>query len=159
MNIEAFYKASFDEKVKRLAMSRMLNFQDAEDIVQDAFIELMEFAKRAEIRDLNAVVDVLIRRAVWRHVRNIKDAVTRPEETPISSVEIDAEHVEILELLDEIRRSYNDVHAQAIYLHLWRGYTARETAEILGIGISQVTTVCSRFRKHVREELNVDLGS
>ena len=62
------------------------------------------------------------------------------------------DHSEVLEAVLTLPVKYRDV----VYLHYYEGYTAGETAKILGKNVNTVYTLLTRSRQMLREKLGGD---
>ena len=74
------------------------------------------------------------------------------EEVLNQAVEMSPDHSEVLEAVLTLPVKYRDV----VYLHYYEGYTAGETAKILGKNVNTVYTLLTRSRQMLREKLGGD---
>lgn len=133
--------------VYRLALSYTKSTADAEDICQSVFLRLME--RGAEIRPGKekawlATVTVNLCRDLLRSAR-------RRREEPLTD-ELSFETPEQAGIFDAVM-ALGESERAAVYLHYFEGYSTAETARILGITQTAVTTRLGRARKHLRSRL------
>lgn len=137
----------------RVALARLLNDADAQDVVQDVFLNYMtanpvfEDADHERAWFLKATVNRcydLIRKNQVRLAIPLEDAlgVAAQDNTGVT---------ELMELLSQIPEIYKDT----VILHCLEGYSLEETAKLLGISLSAAKMRLSRARealKALREE-------
>ncbi len=143
-----YYIEKYHGTVFRAAYSYVKNREDAEDIVQEAFLKLynsdIEFmadenAKAWLIRvSINLAKDML--RSSWIKGRTELDRDI-PYENRQESILLDCIHM--------LKPEYCSV----ILLFYYEGYSAKEIAEILRISPTLVTTRLSRARKQLKAML------
>lgn len=135
----------------RLALSYVKNKEDAEDVVQDAFVRYFcgfhlpvpgEQERAWLIRvTINRCHDLLRKRSYRMH--DSLDDVTE-----LAAWE-EPETKELLETVWNLPDKYKDV----IILHYLEGYSVEEAARILGVSPSAVKMRLKRGRESLREEL------
>ena len=139
----------------RVALARLTNDADAQDVVQDVFLNYLTAAPVFESADherawfLRATVNRcydLIRKNQVRLAIPLEEAlgVAAQDNTGVT---------ELMELLKRIPEIYKDT----VILHCLEGYSLEETADILGISLSAAKMRLSRARealKALREEGN-----
>jgi RNA polymerase sigma-70 factor (ECF subfamily) len=142
----------------RIAVQHTGNRAEAEDIVQDTFLKLLETGKH--FRDHEHAKAFLIRSAVnrcfdylksARRTRNI--ALTDAEENalpPDSGGFRSEETLAVLEAMRSLRPEYRNV----IYLYYYEEYSIKEIAAILRKSSNTVSSWLTRAKKQLREVLN-----
>lgn len=157
-------RISFEELVTthynmllRIAIQHTGNRAEAEDIVQDTFLRVLETGKHFD--DHEHAKAFLIRAAVnrcfdylksARHTRNI--ALTDAEENalpPDSGGFGDESAQAVLEAMQQLRPAYRNV----IYLYYYEEYSIREIAAILHKSSNTVSSWLTRARKQLKEVL------
>lgn len=131
----------------RLAFSYTKNREDAEDIVQEAFLKL--YTSRIIFPDEKNIKAWLIRVTINLCKDMLRSSKRRTAE-PVS--DIPCEDKGQYELLDSIR-SMQPQYASVIYLFYYEGYSVKEIAKLQGISDSAVTTRLSRARKQLKKML------
>ncbi|MCM1334346.1 MAG: RNA polymerase sigma factor [Bacteroides sp.] len=138
---------SFDlyaDMLLRLAFQHVKNQQDAEDIVQDAFLRLQQqgsLESREHIKSWlihvtsNLCVNEL-RRAKRRREVPLEDAWVRRDEAQTN----------VLELIGKLDPKYRN----ALYLHYYEGYRTTEIAEIYHVPPNTVVTWLKRGRERLK---------
>ena len=131
----------------RLAFSYIKNREDAEDIVQEAFLKLYT---------CNIIFPAEENIKAWliRVTINLCKDLLRVNKKRISEPidDIPAEDSKDSELLDCIRK-LKPQYAAIIFLFYYEGYSVKEIAKIQGITDSAVTTRLSRARKQLKKML------
>ena len=138
----------YSDTVFRIAFQYTRNRPDAEDIVQEVYLQLLKTPPLTDdgIRRKAWLIRVAINKSKDR-LRTDKRrlAITRnfmPSECP-------SRHDEVFEALDRLpERDRN-----ALYLHYYEGYTAREIAEILGGNERALTKCIGRAREKLKNFL------
>ena len=143
------YVRKYHLSMYRLAYSYVRNREDAEDIVQDAFVKLYccEIAFETEqntkawlIRvTINLCKDML--KSSSRRLRG--ELVT---DIPASPPEVS----DIAEQIALLKPEYSCI----IYLYYYEGYSVKEIAKMCRMTVSAVTTRLSRARKQLKEMLS-----
>ena len=151
MNAEELsgYVRSYHTSLFRLAYSYVRNREDAEDIVQDAFLKLyccdIVFEAEHNVKawlirvTINLCKDLL--KSSSRRLRSelVTDIPTEPPE--ISGMG---------EYLSRLKPEQSSM----IYLYYYEGYSVKEIARMCRLTGSAVTTRLSRARKQLREMLS-----
>lgn len=142
----------YKQMLFRIAYSYVKNTEDAEDLVQEAFVKRLyqapdflseEHEKRWMIRIMVNLSKNLVL-SFWHRNRTSVDEVPEQADWQLSRRESDLLR-EVLELPDKCKAP--------ISLHYYEGYTCREIAEILGC---KESTVKMRLKKG-RELLKIEL--
>lgn len=143
------YVRKYHTSMFRLAFSYVRNREDAEDIVQDAFLKLycceIVFETEQNMKawlirvTINLCKDML--RSSARRLRNelITDIPTDPPEAG-----------GIAEYITRLKPEQSSM----IYLYYYEGYSVKEIAKLCRMTVSAVTTRLSRARKQLREMLS-----
>lgn len=139
----------------RVALARLTNDADAQDVVQDVFLNYMTAAPSFENADherawfLKATVN-----RCYDLIRKNQIRLAIPLDEALGVAAQDHNGVtELMELLKQIPEIYKDT----VILHCLEGYSLEETAQILGISLSAAKMRLSRARevlKALREEGN-----
>jgi RNA polymerase sigma factor (sigma-70 family) len=153
-------KALIDTRTKyiRFAESILYNTQDAEDVVQDCYIRLLERKERGAILNQEAYMMQAVRNASLDLLRK-----NRPEELDeqywenkvrspdlwqqLMQKEQAAQLRQLMQLLSEKQRT-------AFYLRDVEGYELSEIEALMGINNEAVRAHISRARKQLRELYN-----
>jgi len=153
-------KALIDTRTKyiRFAESILYNTQDAEDVVQDCYIRLLERKERGTILNQEAYMMQAVRNASLDLLRK-----NRPEELDeqywenkvrspdlwqqLMQKEQAAQLRQLMQLLSEKQRT-------AFYLRDVEGYELSEIEALMGINNEAVRAHISRARKQLRELYN-----
>lgn len=146
-DIEGAYQRHADA-MYRLALARLCSDADAQDVVQDVFVNFLSTAPVFESDNherawflrttTNRCYDILRRNQV-RQALPLEDALGVAAQDHSGVTEL----MELLKLIPEI---YKDT----VILHCLEGHSLEETAEILGISLSAAKMRLSRAREALR---------
>lgn len=138
----------FSDTVFRVAYQYTGNRADAEDILQDVFLKLLRAFQTGDDNRLKAwLIRVTINRS-----KDFLRAKKRRRETLLNDYaqpEPHGEHSEVFEALGKL----SERDRNALYLHYYEGYTAKEIAEITGDKERAVTKRIARARIKLKDFL------
>lgn len=157
METAAFTDATekYQDMVYRIALSHLGNFQDAEDAVQEVFVKLF---RQKEPPEGDPLRYWLIRVTV-NHCRDVLRSPWRKRRVPMT--EVAAEKAESVFDREEQRELFRAVMAlpekyrTVLYLFYYEELSVWETADLLKISPSAVTTRLTRARAKLKERLEV----
>ena len=144
----SFAFKQFTDTVYRIALHNTSNFSDAEDVTQEVFIKLLESNKA--FRDSEHLKAWLIRVTI-NLCRDKMKKLSR--ETLVENVlpyNRGEEKTDVLEAVKALPEKYRN----AVYLHYYEGYTAKEIGKILDAKENTVLSWLSRGRDALRKELD-----
>ena len=174
----AFYQAYYDY-LFRLAMRFLKNPMDAEEVVQDVFITLLErideFREEASIQTwlyritVNSSLMKLRKNKRQNHL-SFEDEILQIERDLPASVQANLgdwarlckctrsplEEVFLKELWEKIEKTGEEMGKarwQAFYLRTFIGLSEKELMQELGIGISALKSRLHRSRKFLRQKM------
>lgn len=141
-------------RLLRQALRFLPSKEDAEDILQDAFIRLWAKAEQIETeKDAASLATVVIRNMAVDHYRQQK---RKPQTTDVEMLDLQEETADMDErrqLVDEImRRVLTPLQLRIVELREYEGLGYDEVASILGMRQPAVRMQLSRARKAIREE-------
>ena len=141
-------------RLLRQALRFLPSKEDAEDILQDAFIRLWAKAEQIETeKDAASLATVVIRNMAVDHYRQQK---RKPQTTDVEMMDLQEETADIDErqqLVDEImRRVLTPLQLRIVELREYEGLGYDEVASILGMQQPAVRMQLSRARRAIREE-------
>ena len=127
------------------------NAQDAEDVVQDTFIQY--YSTRKQFETEQHVRAWLIRVAINK-AKNVNNSFWRKNKVPLEEYmeTLAFETKESAELFETVMR-LPEKYRIAIHLFYYEDYTTNEIAEILKISVSNVKARLSRGRSLLKETL------
>lgn len=145
--IAALYEA-YAKDVYRLALSWLHSAHDAEDILQNVFLKLLDkditvFPDREKAWLLKCTANACKNhmRSFWqRNTQALDDDIVLPTN----------EDRCLWEAVGQLKPTYRAV----IHLYYYEGYSQDEVAQILGISRTAVQTRMQRARAHLKKELN-----
>lgn len=137
----------------RVSFQYVQNAPDAEDVVQDVLLGLMERLFRAGFESDEHMKAWLIRVTINKSKNLAKGNARRKRReasyrAPHGQDKQGAEDLEIA--LDQL----SPTAREAVYLHYYEGYTAKEIAELLGKTEKAVSKCLSRSRGKLKEYLS-----
>lgn len=141
-------------RLLRQALRFLPSKEDAEDVLQDAFIRLWAKAEQIETeKDAASLATVVIRNMAVDHYRQQK---RKPQTTDVEMMDLQEETADIDErqqLVDEImQRVLTPLQLRIVELREYEGLGYDEVASILGMQQPAVRMQLSRARKAIREE-------
>ncbi len=152
---EAFFvkaMALHGDAVYRLALCRLQNIADAEDVYQETFLRLFQ-EKSADTWDANRVKAWLLRVAMNKCTdigrKRKRTAGFGLEDIPALATE---DRYGCIELWDAVNR-LPEKHRLIFHLYYGEGYKTEEIAAILSIPSSTVRVCLNRARATLRKEL------
>ena len=144
----SFAFKQFTDTVYRVALHNTANFSDAEDVTQEVFVKLFETNKA--FRDSEHLKAWLIR-VTTNLCRDKMKKSSR--ETLVENVFPNKPNEDKSEVLEAVK-ALPEKYRNAIYLHYYEGYTAKEIGKILDAKESTVLSWLSRGRDALRKELD-----
>ncbi len=140
----------FAPAVYRLAYARMGNRADAEDVMQETFLRLVE--ARPELRDDDHAKAWLLRVAAQRSTDCFRARKRRREEPLDGAVELPSRSEERGEALEAVLSLPAQLRV-VVHLYYYEGLTVAQVARVVGIGESAVKTRLFRARARLQEYL------
>ena len=139
------------DTVYRLALCRMQNAADAEDVYQDVFLRLLD--QEAERWDGERLKAWLLRSAMNRcadlHRFRLRRPVLALEDIPDAAQSGDPRGVELWDAVARLPEKLRTV----VHLHYAEGYSTEEIAALLGIPAATVRTRLRRARLKLKDLL------
>ena len=142
----------YADMVYRIALSYLRSTQDAEDTVQTIFLKLME----NDIKIITGKERAFLTKVTINHCKNLLNATKRHESIPLDEVEgilfSQTEDREVFRAVMELPEKYRLV----VCLHYFEGYSFREIAQLLHIGISAVSMRLYRAKSILKNKFGGD---
>jgi RNA polymerase sigma factor (sigma-70 family) len=155
-NIEKFYKETFDKHVRMVSNCLKYNKHLSEDIVQTSFMKAFEKLDTYDKKkgSLQTWFNTILFNTLRDYQRKNKATV------PIS--------VEMIDTLEYVYKYYhilsgellevpNPMHRRIIESVYFNGYTTKQVASAEKITVTNVTSICSRFRKQIKDKYGMEL--
>ena len=135
---------AYGSAVYRLALCRLQNVQDAEDVYQDVFLRLLKEKRREwDGEQLKAwLLRVALNRCADIRRFRLRRPVLALDEVPELAGPVDSEGAELWEAVARLPEKLRTV----IHLHYAEGYQTEEIAAMLGIPAATVRTRLRRGR-------------
>lgn len=160
--------AAFEELVRRhlkacyaVALARVGQPADAEDVVQDAFVTALWKLEDCRSPDRFGawLLEIVRNRAHnYRRYQSMRDALPLTDATPVPSgndPERDAERGELKEHLLRALETLTELQREVILLFDFEGWPHREIAEKLGISEGSARVHLSNARRTLRSSLGM----
>lgn len=155
--IAEYYTAHYDE-LKTFVASRLLFAEDAEDIVQNIFVRLLQMDKMITPITLPCLVYTVARNLIfdyWRHKRKVEEYehIIRKSDLFSRSVENVESVYSAHEVERELERSIahlSQKQAKIYRLHIYEGMQVSEIAKELSLKYKNVEYCLGSARKEVR---------
>ncbi len=141
--------SQYSPMLLRLAYARLGSAADAEDAVQETFLQLVSL--RPNFRDAEHEKAWLIRTTLCRASDIRRRAALSLEEAALAA----APPPEDGELLEAVR-ALPEKYAAAIHLYYYEGYSIKEIAKLLGAPAATVGARLARGRARLRQMLKED---
>lgn len=140
----------FADMVYRIALSYLRSPQEAEDVVQTVFLKLLE----GGITIFPGKERAFLTKLTINHCKNLLSRAKRHEQTELDETMLQAqpEDRELFLAIMELPEKYRIV----LSLHYLEGYTLREIAEFLHIGISAVSMRLHRAKNILKNQFGRD---
>ena len=156
------FLSRYGDLVWSLARRYLGNHMDAEDAVQEIFIEIWKNAGRYDrnVASEVAFISTITRRRLIDRLRqfdrkpgmeSIDDQVGASQPAMPTTLNDDAEVAQIERVLSDMEPK----HRQILAMSLYEGYSHSEIAEALEMPLGTVKTRVRRGLMHVREQLNL----
>ena len=138
------------DTVYRLALCRMQNIADAEDVYQDVFLRLLQQTADWDDEHMKAwLIRATLNRCADLHRFRLRRPVLALEEIPDMAASGDPKDAE---LWDAVARLPEKLRT-AVHLHYAEGYSTEEIAALLGIPAATVRTRLHRARRQLKDLL------
>lgn len=142
---------TYGDTVYRLALCRMQNITDAEDVYQDVFLRLMK--QDIDSWDAEHMKAWLIRTTLNRcadlHRFRLRRPVLSLEEVPELASNMDEPGIEVWEAVNRLPEKLRI----PVHLHYGEGFSTEEIAVMTGVPTATVRTRLHRAREKLRDLL------
>jgi RNA polymerase sigma-70 factor, ECF subfamily len=163
-----------NQRLYRMARGMVRNDSEAEDIVQEAYMQA--FAHLERFRGESALTTWLLRIVINEGLERLRKARRRPEQTRTNDQSIEARIIEfprsadqddpertmaqrqILRLVERATDNLPDIYRMVFIARVIEGLSIEETAEVLGLRPETIKTRLYRARVLVRRELEDQIG-
>ncbi|MFI3255348.1 MAG: RNA polymerase sigma factor [Eubacteriales bacterium] len=137
--------------VFRLALSYLRNEKDAEDVVQEVFLKLIEKEKQGKITLEAGKEKALLTKITVNHCRDILRSFWKTHTTDLENI-VEPMTEDSSTLLKNVMELPTKQRV-TIYLHYYEGYTFEEIGKFLKISPSAVSMRIHRGRKMLKADL------
>jgi RNA polymerase sigma factor (sigma-70 family) len=156
----------YGDLVWSLARRYLRNAADAEDAVQDIFIDIWGSARRYD-RNIASEVAFVATIARRRLIDRIRAAERRPAMDsldddegvlPEPGVAATSEDETEVAIVERVLGTMDPEHQRVLSMSLYEGYSHSEIAERLALPLGTVKTRVRRGLIHIREQLRIEAG-
>ena len=144
----------YSDTIFRVSFQYVRNTQDAEDVVQDVFLGLLEYIARAQFESDEHLKAWLIRVAINKSKNVAKQNARRRKREASQMALFMGDAQPQFDDLEEILSRLSAVDREVIYLHYYEGYSAKEIAEIIRKTEKSVFKRLSRSRNKLKAFLS-----
>lgn len=146
------FVSKHENRVYRTAVAIMGNKADAEDIVQDVFIKVME--KRPDFQSPDHEIAWLIRVTVNLCKSRLRSSWWKKTQPLLDSYPTQSEEEQcLMEIILSLPAKYRTV----IHLFYYEGYTTKEIAQLTGQKESTVRSLLTRARQKLKSSLKEEV--
>jgi RNA polymerase sigma-70 factor, ECF subfamily len=136
----------------RLAIRIVGSSADAEELVQDAFLNAYQYQPREKVHNWGGLLHRFVVNAALDHLRKRRSTVSLPEASLASTVDDPARLAEVREAANQLRREIARLprqQSEVFCLSQLDGRSNRQIAESLGIKEGAVATALHKARRQV----------
>ena len=142
---------NYSDTVFRVSLQYVRNRQDAEDILQEVFLGLLEYLRCADFQNNEHLKAWLIRVAINKSINlakyNARHKTKEVSYLPIQGAQTDTQYSELESILNKLSATDREV----IYLHYYEGYSAKEIAGFMNKTEKSIFKRLSRSREKLKE--------
>lgn len=148
--IESFYRKTYKYHLNKIAKILYKDKDYAHDIVQDAFIRALNISDQydPERGSLSTWFNYILYSTLRNFQRTYKN---KPEfvsyEDNYLSDPIEFVDFSLVNRIDEIK--LKEEHKEVVFMFYVLGYNSTEISRITGFSVTNITTICGRFKKKV----------
>ena len=140
--------ATYGDMIYRLALVRTRSAADAEDVMQDVFVELLT---KCSCRDDPGHLKAWLIRVTVNKCRSLHRLAWRRKTVPLEEC-AELAGPEQSNVMEEIRQ-LPETMRNVIYLYYYEDYTIAEIAKILGKNANTVSSTLQRARRKLKDIL------
>jgi RNA polymerase sigma factor (sigma-70 family) len=156
----------YGDLVWSLARRYLRNAADAEDAVQDIFIDVWGSAGRYDrnIASEVAFISTIARRRLIDKIRQadrrpVTDSLDDEDNAPmVPGIPATAEEDTEVTIVERVMGNMDPEHQKVLAMSLYEGYSHSEIAERLSLPLGTVKTRVRRGLIHIRAQLNIEAG-
>ena len=151
--IELFKK--YHNDVYRLAYGYTLNFQDAEDIMQQTFIKLYKNINK--LKQDEEYTKKWLFKVASNQSKDLLKSFWKKKKTNCENFDVifsnkqNLEKEDLIQALSKIDKKYRI----PFYLHYYEGYNAKEIAKIMKLSESAVKSRLTRVKDKIKKEMEI----
>ena len=143
----------YSDMILRVSVQYVRNTEDAEDVVQETLLGLLEYLYHAQFESDEHVKAWLIRVAINKS-KNVAKLNARRRKRERSIFALPQQDPPQFDDLEAILDKLSAIDRETVYLHYYEGYSAKEIAELLNKTEKSVFKRLSRSRNKLKEFLS-----
>ena len=140
----------YSDMIFRVSLQYVRNKHDAEDVLQEVFLELLQYLHNADFQSDEHLKAWLIRVAINKSINvakyNVRHKTSEMSVLLFQGERIKPQYNELKSILDKL----SAIDREVIYLHYYEGYSAKEIAEIMNKTEKLIFKRLSRSRKKLK---------
>ena len=119
----------YSDMILRVSFQYVRNMQDAEDVVQDVFLGLLECLSRTQFQSDEHMKAWLIRVAINKSKNAAKQNARRRKREELQLPHNSEHNQPQFDDLEELLKNLSALDREVVYLHYYEGYSAKEISE------------------------------
>jgi RNA polymerase sigma factor (sigma-70 family) len=154
-DLQEFYRKNFGRQVSTIARHLKYNKDLAEDVVQESYLRAQMYADSFDPE--KGAFNAWFNKIMFNVLKDTQKEYGYT--TPLNdNIPANEEGLEFLLILDEeVSELKNQQTRRVIELFYRNGYSSNQISKQEGLTRSNVTTICSRFRKQLKEKYGLSL--
>lgn len=154
--IEGHYREKYETVVKTIGRS-FNNFQDAEDVVQEAYTRACQYwdSYDAEVSIFDTWFEGVLENCLKDKKKDLKlqgGTIEYKVERDTRAINPSSLSKRELENIDELISKRPEHMQKILRLHLWKGYDISDIEKVVPEKWDNIRTIVMRFKKELRED-------
>lgn len=160
MTLEQYYKESREQHVNNIRRKLSVNKEEAEDIVQTAFLQAFVYFKNYD--PSKGKIANWFSKILYRSFLNYKKKeIIYPTISNYNYIEDDVDYnliVENRQSIEKLIKEYDNSNIRIVLeCYFLKGYSSSELADFLPYKVENIRQICHRFRVKLKKECNIVL--
>ena len=142
----------YSDMIFRVSFQYVRNMQDAEDVVQEVFLSLLEYLCRAQFQSDEHLKAWLIRVAINRS-KNVAKLNARRRKKELTVLTLTEQAQPQFDDLEAVLDKLSAIDREIVYLHYYEGYSAKKIAGLMNKTEKAIFKRLSRSRNKLKKFL------